>query len=68
MPESTTVLQVGDIGKANYPATLVNDYNSGRVFYTSLGVPEDFQDENFRRLLTNAVFWTTRRDASSMRK
>lgn len=66
LPETTTVLQMGDIGKANYPVTMVNEYNGGRVFYTSLGVPEDFQDGNFRRLLTNAIFWTTHRDAAKM--
>jgi type 1 glutamine amidotransferase len=30
------------------------------VFYTSLGVPEDFENENFRRLVANAIFWTAR--------
>lgn len=32
-----------------------------RVFYTSLGVPADFRNENFRRLIANAVLWTGRR-------
>jgi type 1 glutamine amidotransferase len=30
----------------------------GRVFYTSLGTPEDFQNPEFLKLLTNAVLWT----------
>ncbi len=68
LPATTTVLQTGDIGKAVCPVTMVNEYKGGRVFYTSLGVPEDFQDENFRRLLTNAIFWTTHRDAGKMKK
>jgi type 1 glutamine amidotransferase len=29
-----------------------------RIFYTSLGHPDDFQDENFQRLLLNALEWT----------
>lgn len=29
----------------------------GRVFYTSLGSPDDFQLPQFRRLLRNAVYW-----------
>lgn len=29
----------------------------GRVFYTSLGGPGDFQQESFQRLLRNAVHW-----------
>mgnify|MGYP002624473224 CR=1 FL=1 len=68
LPETTTVLQMGDIGKASYPVTLINEYNGGRVFYTSLGVPTDFQNENFRRLLTNAIFWTCQRDPTKMKK
>lgn len=68
LPETTAVLQIGDIGKAAYPVTMVNEYNGGRVFYTSLGVPQDFQDENFRRMLTNAIFWTTHREPSKMKR
>jgi type 1 glutamine amidotransferase len=28
-----------------------------RVFYTSLGHPDDFSSEDFNRLLGNAVLW-----------
>jgi type 1 glutamine amidotransferase len=35
----------------------VNQVGKSRVFYTSLGAPADFQKADFRRLLTNAVFW-----------
>ena len=38
----------------------------GRVFYTSLGVPEDFQNVNFRRLLANAIFWSARRPLETL--
>jgi type 1 glutamine amidotransferase len=31
--------------------------NKQRVFYTSLGIPSDFQNETFIRLLDNALFW-----------
>jgi len=31
--------------------------NGNRVFYTSLGHPDDFQSESFNRLLKNAVYW-----------
>src|SRR5687768_7451662 len=58
---TATPLQFGDNGKGRHPVTLVHEYNGGRVFYTSLGVPEDFKNENFRRLLVNAIYWTTRR-------
>lgn len=64
LPETTTVLQVGDIGKAQHPVTMVNEYNGGRVFYTSLGHPHDFEQPAFQRLLKNAVPWTMKLPAT----
>jgi type 1 glutamine amidotransferase len=43
-------------------------HNGGRIVYTSLGVPEDFKANNFRRMLNNAIFWTTHRDPERMKK
>ena len=63
---TATPLQFGDNGRGRHVVTLVNEYKGGRVFYTSLGVPEDFKDENFRRMLVNAIYWTTRRQAPPM--
>lgn len=37
-------------------------YKGGRIFYTSLGTPETFQETAFRRMLANALFWTAGRD------
>ncbi|HEY2589507.1 MAG TPA: ThuA domain-containing protein [Tepidisphaeraceae bacterium] len=37
------------------------EHKDQRVFYTSLGVPDDFENENFRRLIVNAIFWTGKR-------
>lgn len=68
LAEDTVVLQTGDIGKAKHPVTIAHEYKGGRMFFTSLGVPEDFDDENFVRLLTNAVFWAAKRDPDRMRK
>lgn len=68
LAEDTVVLQTGDIGKNRHPVTIVHSYKGGRTFFTSLGVPDDFKDPNFRRMLVNAVFWTTRRDPEQMRK
>ncbi len=34
-----------------------------RVFYTSLGIPSDFQAAGFRRLLRNAIYWALDQDA-----
>ena len=33
-----------------------------RVFYTSLGVPADFENEHFRQMIANAIFWTAKRE------
>jgi type 1 glutamine amidotransferase len=38
----------------------VNTWKGGRTFYTSLGVPEDFKNEHFKRMLVNAIFWTAK--------
>lgn len=38
-----------------------HEYKGGRVFYTSMGLPRDFTEPNFRQLLINAVEWTTGR-------
>lgn len=43
------------------PIAWTRDNKGGRLFYTSLGNGETFEDENFRRLLANALFWTARR-------
>lgn len=68
LAKDTIVLQTGDIGKAKHPVSIVHTYKGGRTFFTSLGVPEDFQNENFRRMLTNAILWTGQRDPGKMKK
>ncbi len=39
------------------PVAWVNTKDKRRVFYTSLGAPEDFAVPQFRRLLLNGIFW-----------
>jgi len=39
------------------PVAWTNSYKRSRIFYTSLGHPDDFRNAQFRRLLINAVFW-----------
>ena len=70
LAKESIVLQVNDEPqrKIKRPVTWVHTYKEGRMFYTSMGVPDDFKDENFRRLLTNAIFWTTKRDLEKMKK
>jgi type 1 glutamine amidotransferase len=69
LAESAVVLQiVGRIKDKDFPVTWVNTYKGSRYFYTSLGSPDDFQQEDMKRLLVNAVFWTTQRDPEKMKK
>ena len=41
------------------------DYKEGRIFYTSLGSQEMFENADFRRMLANALFWAAERDVDS---
>ena len=68
LAKGATALQHGDIGKAKHAVTWVNEYRGARVFYTSLAVPEDFENADFKRMLTNAIFWTTKRDEAKLEK
>ena len=65
LAKGTTVLQQGDIGTDKHAVSWVNTLEGGRTFYTSLGVPKDFENENFRRMLVNAIFWSVDRKSSS---
>jgi type 1 glutamine amidotransferase len=56
------VLLTGDNGEHTEPIAWTRTYKGGRIFYTSLGHQKDFEDENFKRMLVNALFWTTNRD------
>ena len=47
--------------KDKQPIAWSNAYNGGRAFYTSMGFPLDFENENFRRLMLNAIEWTTQK-------
>ncbi len=66
-PESSVTLLTATGGKGEMPVAWVHEYQLeggeiGRAFYTSLGIPADFKNEQFQRLLFNAVEWSTGRD------
>ncbi len=55
----TKQLLIGTIPDAEpEPVAWTNKHGKSRVFYTSLGHPDDFKNEHFRTLLVNAVFWS----------
>ena len=69
LAEDTVVVQIVDSErKTPQPVTWAHTYKGGRTVYTSMGVPEDFKDDNFRRLLVNAIFWTTKCDPDKMKR
>ncbi|MBI1354596.1 MAG: hypothetical protein GC160_09640 [Acidobacteria bacterium] len=44
------------------PVAWVKTYNGARVFFTTLGHPDDFRQEGVRRLLVNGILWALGRD------
>jgi len=59
--KDTHVLLTGSIPEHTEPIAWTRAYKSGRVFYTSLGAPDDFKNQVFRDLLANAIFWAVKR-------
>ena len=55
------ILLTGTIPDHTEPVAWTRTYKGARIFYTALGDPQDFSDDRFRRLLVNALFWTTGR-------
>jgi type 1 glutamine amidotransferase len=61
LAKEVEVLLTGDNGEQTEPIAWARTYKGGRIFYTSLGHPRDFDNENFKQLLVNALFWTAQR-------
>jgi nicotinamidase-related amidase/type 1 glutamine amidotransferase len=58
LSKTVTPLLIGTIpDKKPEPVAWTNTYEKSRIFYTSLGHADDFDNLQFRRLLTNVVFW-----------
>jgi|GEM_PF-1336433 len=58
------VLLTGSLEDKVEPVAWTRMNGQSRVFYTSLGYPGDFELEQFRRLLVNAIFWSLDRSPS----
>ncbi len=56
------ILLTGSIPEHNEPIAWTRVFNGGRIFYTSLGHQEDFKNENFLRLVSNALYWVSGRE------
>jgi len=58
------LLMVGSTPESKGPQPVVwtRLYKGARVFYTSLGAQQDFENATFRRMLANALFWAGARN------
>jgi type 1 glutamine amidotransferase len=56
------VLLTGTADDHSEPIAWTRQYKGARVFYTSLGHMQDFENASFRRLLARALFWTADRE------
>jgi type 1 glutamine amidotransferase len=55
------VLLNGSIPEHAEPIAWTRKYKGARIFYTSLGHPQDFTEPSFQTMLANALFWTAGR-------
>lgn len=55
--DGAEILITGSIPGRTEPLLWTRTHNGGRVVYLGLGHPDDFKDPQFRKLLTNTVFW-----------
>jgi len=56
-----TLLMTGTTEEATEPITWTREPNGKRVFYTSLGHPQDFKEPSFLRMVANGLFWAANR-------
>ena len=65
--EAATPLLIGAIeGHPPQPVAWTHTTPAGgRVFYTSLGHPDDFKKQPFQRLLRNGIYWAAEMDAKA---
>ncbi len=61
LAKDVNILLYGSADGKKEPIAWTRMVKGGRVFYTSLGHQKDFADENFLRLMTNAILWSAQR-------
>jgi len=55
--KQATLLMTGSADGKTEPLTWTRNYKGSRVFYSSLGHPNDFKQPQFRKMLVNAIYW-----------
>ena len=63
--KDTELLAEGEIPGHREPIAWTRVYKGARVFYTSLGHPNDFKNKTFLRLIANALFWVSQREPAT---
>jgi len=53
----------GKLNEPMLPVAWTSDYHNARVFATTMGAAEDFENEALRRLFVNAAIWAVGREA-----
>lgn len=62
LDEKSEVLLKGSEGENVQPVAWTRRYGKCRVFYTSMGYPDDFNIPQFRQLLLNGIHWALQAD------
>ena len=61
LSKDATVLLNGSTTEATEPIAWTRMVKEARVFYTSLGAQKDFEEENFLKMMSNAIVWAAGR-------
>lgn len=61
LADDVVPLMRGRVGESSEyePVTWIREFGDAKIFYTSLGHPQDFENPVFIRLLKNAIQWAT---------
>jgi type 1 glutamine amidotransferase len=57
LDKAATVLLRGSVNDKSEPVAWTRMHDKSRIFYTTLGHPDDFDQPQFRTLLVNGLFW-----------
>jgi len=61
--QKTDPAVAGKLNEPMMPVAWTNTYQNARVFTTTMGAAEDFENEALRRLFVNAALWAVGREA-----
>jgi len=67
-PGSVPLLRGTIEGAPPEPVAWTHEYHGGRIFYSSLGHPNDFKNESFQNLVHNAMEWALKQPLEKREK